>query len=154
MRCRVRHPAWGARGSIGRARAISGRFGGYMASSSFVRSAGHLASDIIRHASSRLELLGLELAEERERVVALLISALMSCFFVWLAVVFAALLVIAIYWDTPHRLQAIGWMAGGSLLVAIAGVAFFMQRLKRPTALFSHSLAEFDKDRQALESLE
>jgi uncharacterized membrane protein YqjE len=122
--------------------------------SSFVRSASHLASDIIRHASSRLELLGLELAEERERVIAILIAALMSCFFVWLAVVFAALLVVAFYWDTAHRLQAIGWMAGGSLVVAIVGVSFLMKRLKRPTALFSHSLAEFDKDRRALESLE
>jgi uncharacterized membrane protein YqjE len=119
-----------------------------------VGSAKHLAIGVIRHASSRLQLLGIEIAEERERVIALLVTALMSCFFVSLAVVFGALVLIAAYWDTPHRVAVIGWLAVIALVIAVLGVMYFLYRLRAPVALFAHSLAEFERDREALESVE
>ncbi|MGI4814939.1 MAG: phage holin family protein [Janthinobacterium lividum] len=125
-----------------------------MARISLVQSVRQLMVGTIEQVSTRLHLLGLELAEERERVIALLIAALISCFFVFLAVIFGALFVVAAYWDTPHRMEAIGWLTGGAAIVAVLAVIFFVYRMKVPTALFSHSLAELDKDRHTLETLE
>lgn len=122
--------------------------------SNLVDSTKHLAVGLIRQASSRLQLLGLELVEERERVIALLVAALMACFFVSLAVIFGAFLLIAAFWDGPHRLTVIAWLAIVALAIAVAAVAFFIHRVRAPVALFAHSLAELDKDRHALESVE
>jgi uncharacterized membrane protein YqjE len=125
-----------------------------MAQASLVQSLSHLISGVIATTSSRLRLLALEITEERDRVLALVVAALVACFFVFLAVIFAAMLVIASYWDTPYRLAAIGCFAGGALVVAILAVIFFLYRVRKPTTLFNHSLSEFEKDRRAVETLE
>jgi uncharacterized membrane protein YqjE len=125
-----------------------------MAQASLVQSLKLLAVGAVSQASSRLRLLALEIVEERDRVLALLVAALVACFFVFLAAVFGAVLIIAAYWDTPSRLMAIGWIAGGSLIVAVLAVLFFLYRVKKPSTLFNHSLSELEKDRKAVETLE
>jgi len=125
-----------------------------MAQASLVQSIRHLILGTIAQTSSRLRLLALEITEERDRVLALLVAALVACFFVFMAAIFAAILVIATYWDTPYRFAAIGWIAGASFLIAVAAVGFFVYRVKKPTTLFNHSLSEFEKDRKAVETLE
>jgi uncharacterized membrane protein YqjE len=125
-----------------------------MSQTSLVQSVKQLILGTLAQASSRLRLLALEIAEERDRVLALLVAALIACFFVFLAVIFGAMLVIAVYWDTPSRLAAIEWLGGGSLIVAILAVLFFLYRVRRPTTLFNHSLSELEKDRKAAEMFE
>lgn len=125
-----------------------------MAQQSLVEAVKDLSIGLVSQASARLRLLGLELAEERGRVISLVVAALAACFFVFLAVIFGALLIVANYWDTPQRIASIIWLAVIALLIAIAAVAFFIVRVKAPTSLFSHSLGELDKDQQALETLE
>ncbi len=125
-----------------------------MAQASLVQSVRHLLLGVVSQTSSRLRLLALELTEERDRVLALLVAALIACFFVFLAVVFGAMLIVADYWDTPYRLAAIGWLAAGALIVAVLAVLFFLYRVKKPTTLFNHSLSEFEKDRKAVETLD
>ncbi|MCY0387619.1 phage holin family protein [Robbsia sp. Bb-Pol-6] len=125
-----------------------------MAQASLVQSLRQLLVGAISQTSSRLRLLALEVIEERDRVLALLVAALVACFFVFMAVIFGAVLIIAAYWDTPSRLAAIGWLAGGAFLVAVLAVVFFIYRVKKPTTLFNHSLSELEKDRKAVETLQ
>ncbi|MGI4860877.1 MAG: phage holin family protein [Janthinobacterium lividum] len=125
-----------------------------MAQASLVQSLRQLLVGAISQTSSRLRLLALEVIEERDRVLALLVAALVACFFVFIAVIFGAVLIIAAYWDTPSRLSSIGWLAGGSFLVAVLAVVFFVYRVKKPTTLFNHSLSELEKDRKAVETLQ
>lgn len=122
--------------------------------SSLVRSVKDIAIGVIDQASDRLALLGLEIAEERERVLALVLAALAAAFFIALTVVFGAFWVVAAYWDTPYRLNAVGALTVGAAVIAIIVVVLFVRKLRSPTALFAHSLAEFERDRQALEQLE
>jgi len=122
--------------------------------SSFVRSVKDVAIGLIDQASDRLALIGLEIAEERERVMAMVMSALAAAFFVALTVVFGAFWVVAAYWDTPYRLRAIGGLTIGAAVISAAVVVLFMRKIREPTALFSHTLAEFERDRAALEQLE
>ncbi|SDV47722.1 phage holin family protein [Chitinasiproducens palmae] len=125
-----------------------------MAQQSLVDAVRQLSVGAVSQAGARLKLLGLELAEERERVIALLVAALTACFFVFLAAVFGALLVVVHYWDTPQRLAAVLWLAIGAVIVAVAAVAFFIYRVKQPISIFSHSLGELEKDQRALETIE
>jgi uncharacterized membrane protein YqjE len=122
--------------------------------SSFVRSIKDVAIGLIDQASDRLALIGLEIAEERERVMAMVMSALAAAFFIALTVVFGAFWVVAAYWDTPYRLRAIGGLTIGAAVISAAVVVLFMRKMHQPTALFSHTLAEFERDRAALEQLE
>lgn len=122
--------------------------------SSLVRSVKDIAIGLIDQASDRLALLGLEIAEERERVLALVLAALGAVFFIALTCVFGAFWILAAYWDTPYRLRAIGALTIGAAVVAAIVIVLFVRRLRMPTALFAHSLAEFERDRQALERLE
>jgi uncharacterized membrane protein YqjE len=122
--------------------------------SSFVRSVKDVAIGLIDQASDRLALIGLEIAEERERVMAMVMSALAAAFFIALTVVFGAFWVVAAYWDTPYRLRAIGGLTIGAAVISVAVVVLFMRKIHEPTALFSHTLAEFERDRDALEQLE
>lgn len=122
--------------------------------SSFIRSVKDVAIGLIDQASDRLALIGLEIAEERERVMAMVMSALAAAFFIALTVVFGAFWVVAAYWDTPYRLRAIGGLTIGAAVISVAVVVLFMRKMHKPTALFSHTLAEFERDRAALEQLE
>lgn len=125
-----------------------------MAQASLVQSLRQLLVGAISQTSSRLRLLALEVIEERDRVLALLVAALVACFFVFMAVILGALLIIAAYWDTASRLAVIGWLTGGAFLVAVLAVVFFIYRVKKPTTLFNHSLSELEKDRKAVETLQ
>ncbi len=122
--------------------------------SSLVQSVKDVAIGLIDQASDRLTLLGLEIAEERERVMAMVMSALAAAFFIALTVVFGAFWVVAAYWDTPYRLRAIGGLTIGAAVVSAAVVVFFVRKMREPAALFSHTLAEFERDRAAVERLE
>ncbi|CAB3781666.1 phage holin family protein [Pararobbsia alpina] len=121
--------------------------------SRFVQSVKDVAVGLIDQASARLALLGLEIAEERERVMAMMMSALAAAFFVALTVVFGAFWVVAAYWDTPYRLRVIGGLTIGAAVISATVVVLFMRKMHEPTALFSHTLAEFERDRAALEQV-
>lgn len=121
---------------------------------SLVRSAKDIAIALIGQASDRLALLGLEIAEERERVLALVLAALGAVFFIALAIVFGAFWVVAAYWDTPYRLRAFGVITIAAAVLAAIGIVLLVRKLHTPSSLFAHSLAEFERDRAALDQLE
>ncbi|HTJ92523.1 MAG TPA: phage holin family protein [Pararobbsia sp.] len=122
--------------------------------SSLIQSVKDIAIGLVEQASDRLALLGLEIAEERERVLGLVLAALSAGFFIALTVVFGAFWIVAAYWDTPYRLRAMGGLTIGAAVIAAIVAVVFVIRLRTPTALFAHSLAEFERDREALERLE
>jgi len=102
-------------------------------------------------AGTRIELIGLEVAQEKERLVGLLFTALAAAFALSLAVLLVTFLVIAHFWDS-YRLTAIG---GFVLLYAALGgwlIAGLKRELETHPPLFSATLAELEKDRDALRS--
>ena len=112
----------------------------------------NLAASLVSHLHTRLELFATELAEEKLRLTSLLFGAILALFFIFMAIVLAALFVIAAYWDTPYRLHAVALLA--VLFLAGAGITGGMVRakLKSRPRLFEASLAELYKDRQQLNS--
>ena len=98
---------------------------------------------------ARLELASVELAEERERVIALLVLAVAGAVLATFAVAAISLLVVAYFWET-HRYQAIA--AIGAVYAVLAALAFARASsiVRRAPSPFSATIAEFEKDRSAL----
>ncbi len=109
-----------------------------------------LAGSSIGLLRTRAELAGLELVEERERIVlrlALLVAGIVVLGF---AALFAGVFIIALFWDT-HLLGAI---AVAGLIYALAG-GLMLAKSKAigriaPTP-FAATLAELEKDRVRLQ---
>lgn len=104
------------------------------------------------HLATRLELFTIEVAEEKSRLVSILVAVLLSAFLAVLSLASIAGFVLLYYWDTPYRLQ----VAGGIVVVFIAAtiVALLTMRIKMksPSNLFTTSVVELRKDRDLLSS--
>jgi uncharacterized membrane protein YqjE len=98
----------------------------------------------------RLELLAIELQEEKDRVVRMLVWAVVTAFLGCFALVFVAAFVTVALWDS-HRLLALGVFS----LLFVALAAWGALELRRiagasPT-LFRASLGELRNDSRALD---
>lgn len=110
-----------------------------------------IADGFMDAAQNRLKLFQAEIGEETERLGGVLTYLVLTALAGMLTLQFAALVVLALVWDTPWRTHA---MVG---LVVLAGIGTalsyraFTARKRRPAPIFATSLEELDKDRRALE---
>lgn len=110
-----------------------------------------LSASLIGIVHTRLELLSIDIAEEREHLITLLLLVLLALFCLGVGVLLLALLIVVAFWET-HRLVALGGLTG-LFLMAGAGIAWFaMHKTRTRPRLFEASLAELSKDRQHLTS--
>jgi uncharacterized membrane protein YqjE len=101
--------------------------------------------------ANRLELLGIELAEERVRLVALLTYGAAAFVALGAGMVFFAMFITVLMWD-HNRLLALGLLSAlffGSGFFALM-TALSYARKKSP--LFSTSLAELRRDRETIKT--
>jgi len=107
------------------------------------------AGSVIAMLQTRLELASVELAEERQRLMKVALLACFGLVFFAMALFMATAFIAVLFWDT-YRLAAIG----GLMLVylVLSGVCLLAARrvLKVAPPLFEATLAEIDKDREAL----
>ena len=108
-----------------------------------------LGASLIALGRIRLELLAIELHEEKARVSELLLWSVLTALMVGFGAVFVAVLVTVALWET-HRLAALG--ASALLFIALAAVG--AMRLRRlvsgGSTLFQSSIAELREDSAAL----
>jgi len=99
---------------------------------------------------TRLELLGVELQEEKLRLAALLLNTVLAAVLLGFGLVFLVIFLTVLLWD-DYRLLALGLataiLIGGGLFTA----ANAARELRRDSKLFSASLAELRRDRAALQ---
>lgn len=111
------------------------------------------APALMRHIGAYIELAGLDLERtQREiasQVVALAIVAICALFALFLT----CLGIVAYFWDTPYRLAAIAWMAGGFVVVAIAAAIYRSQVARARSPLLSDVRREWQEDRVILERI-
>lgn len=119
------------------------------APASLSASARRLGASFLALGRIRLELLAIEVQEEKERAVAILFWAVLSALVGGFGLVFGALLLTVALWDS-HRLLALGLSSG--LFIALA--AFGLWRIRHLSSggatLFSASLAELAADERVL----
>ncbi len=98
---------------------------------------------------NRLELLGVELAEERVRLVSLLAYGGAAFLCLAAGLIFLAVFLTVLMWDN-NRLLALGVFSALFLGAGIASLMLTMSLARSGSKLFSASLAELRKDSDAL----
>lgn len=97
----------------------------------------------------RLELLSIELREEKERLTALLFWAVFTALLSGFGLVFLALWMTVAFWDT-HRLLALGLSCAVFLGLGLFAGLRVRQLLSDPDGPFSASLSELRDDEAGL----
>ena len=110
-----------------------------------------LASTLVELVQTRFELIATEIEEERARVVRLLILAAVAGFFLALGTVVLTFFIIVLAWDT-HRVLATAVLAVLYLGAGVVAALKARDTARAATKLFSASLAQLRKDRDALGS--
>lgn len=98
---------------------------------------------------NRLELLGVELAEERVRLVSLLAYGGAAFLCIAAGLIFLAIFLTVLLWEN-NRLLALGVFSALFLGAGIASLMLTMSLARTGSKLFSASLAELRSDREAL----
>ena len=98
---------------------------------------------------NRLELLGVELAEERARLLSLIAYAGAAFLCLAAGLIFLAIFLTVLLWDS-NRLLALGVFSSLFLGAGIASLIVAMGLAKSRSKLFSASLAELRRDRETL----
>ena len=102
---------------------------------------------------NRLELLGVELAEERARLFSLLAYGGAAFLCLAAGLIFLAVFLTVLMWDN-NRLLALGVISALFLGAGIASLMLTKSLARSGSKLFSASLAELRKDNQALTSVD
>ena len=108
-----------------------------------------LGRTLVEIVGNRLESLALDVKEDRIRLVSLLMLGAFTFFMISLGIILAVFFVILASWE-GNRLLVLGILAG--LFAATGAVLLFLliTRLRNLPGAFDGTLAEFDKDREAL----
>lgn len=99
------------------------------------QSSSALFAALIQLVQNRVELFGLELAQEKDRGLRLFTQAAIAVVFLLLSAAVLTFLIIAIFWETPYRLWALGLLGLGYGLIGI----IMLLRVKSNMASFHHA---------------
>lgn len=99
---------------------------------------------------NRLELLGVELQQELQRLLAAVARAALALLLIGLGLFFAVALLVVLFWD-DHRLWVLGGAAALFLLLGVWLIRDAATRLQpREGGLFAASVDELGRDRAAI----
>jgi uncharacterized membrane protein YqjE len=116
-------------------------------SAGLMESLKRLVSTLTSIVSTRLELLGNELQEERLRLTEVFLYSLFAVFCFGMFLLLFTVFIVVLFWD-DYRLAALG---GLGILFFVLGVVMVLRvRVQSKSKLFSASIAEFAKDREQL----
>jgi uncharacterized membrane protein YqjE len=107
----------------------------------------------MRHIGAYIELAGLDLARTHREITAQVVASAIVAICVLFAIFLGCLGVVAYFWDTPYRLAAIAWLAGGFLAVAIGAAIYRSRAARARSPLLSDVRREWQEDRVLLEKI-
>jgi uncharacterized membrane protein YqjE len=96
---------------------------------------------------TRLELLSIEIAEERDRLVAVLFLGIVAVMLGMLAMISLTALIAVAFWDT-YRWQVLAIITAVYLVGAIICAVRARSGLREAPTIFDATLHEFEKDRE------
>jgi uncharacterized membrane protein YqjE len=100
---------------------------------------------------TRVEIVSIELEEQREWMQQIVLLAVAALFGISLGLILMTLFVVVLFWETEGRL----WVLGGFTLVYLGGGVglglFLRHKLKTKPRIFAATAAELGKDYTALQ---
>ncbi len=119
-----------------------------MASGGILGSLKRFSETVLAILQNRMELVAVELREEKTRAIGTVIWGAMMIFFSFMAVVAIMLTLVFVFWE-----QKVIVMGGFCAFFIIgAAVSFFLVKGKLKTAPFSETINQLKKDREWLQS--
>jgi uncharacterized membrane protein YqjE len=109
-----------------------------------------LAGSLVSIAHTRLELLSIDLEEDRIHLLSVVLLFLAALFSLVVGVVLVAILLVVIFWES-HRLLVLGSLAGFFLVAGLVACGFALRKAKTKPRLFTTSLLELFRDSQQLD---
>ena len=112
-----------------------------------------LLSSVFAILQTRLELIGIELAEEKDRLLGVLFLGLAAMMLATMALIALTALVAIAFWDT-YRWQAFASIAAVYAIAALVCALKARSGLHSAPLVFEATLAEFEKDREYFTNLD
>ena len=103
-------------------------------------------------ARNRLELLATEVQEEKVRIVGLLLYGIAALMLLVSGMVFLAIFLTVLFWD-GNRLLALGVFSTIFILSGVIAAVVARGHARSASALFSASIAELDRDKEAAQGV-
>jgi uncharacterized membrane protein YqjE len=119
------------------------------ATDGIVRSGRRMLAILVSMIRTRLNLLAVELIQEKSRIWLLLVLTLLALIFASMALLALSLLVVAAFWE-ENRLLAIGGLSAFYVVATIVTLVVLRQKAKIGSNLFAGTLSELSKDSAAL----
>jgi uncharacterized membrane protein YqjE len=112
--------------------------------------AKRMLATLIALVHTRLELFTTEIEEEIQRAASILLWALVALFFGSLTVLFLAVTVLIIFWDT-NRILAASLITASFLVLTLVFGLLARARLRAKPRFMAASIEELKRDKEALE---
>jgi uncharacterized membrane protein YqjE len=111
------------------------------------------APALLRHVLAYAELAVQDLEQVQRDFGARLLAGVIVSICVFFLVLTGCLLVVAMTWDTPHRVSAILWMGAAFIVVAVGAVAYRFQTLSSQAPFLATVRREWREDRVILDHI-
>jgi uncharacterized membrane protein YqjE len=108
-----------------------------------------LARTLLSFAATRTRLAATELEEQALRLLEILVWLCVAYLFLGAALVFGAILVLLLFWDT-NRLLAAGLLAAAFIGAGVVAALLARTRLRERPKFLAATLAELERDRDTL----
>jgi uncharacterized membrane protein YqjE len=120
------------------------------ATDGIVRSGRRMLAILVSMARTRLNLLAVELMQEKKRIWLLLLLTALVLLFAFMALLTLSLFVVVAFWE-DNRLLAIGCLFAFYVAATLVALFVLRQKSKAGSKLFAGTLDELAKDSAALE---
>lgn len=120
------------------------------ATDGIVRSGRRMLAIVVGMARTRLNLLAVELMQEKSRIWLLFLLTALALLFAFMALLTLSLFVVVAFWE-DNRLLAIGCLFAFYVAATLAASFVLRQKSRAGSGLFAGTLEELAKDSAALE---
>jgi uncharacterized membrane protein YqjE len=111
------------------------------------------APALLRHLAAYVELASLDIKKTQRQFAVTIVAFVAVVICLFFAVLMGCAAVVALTWNTPNRLPAIGWMAGGFLIIAIIALIYRSSTVRDQERFLASVRAEWQEDRVLLERI-
>lgn len=107
-------------------------------------------AEVISHLRRRLELLAVEITEEELRFARVLGWQLLALFLTCLTLAVAVAMLLAAFWETEHRMRAMGFTLFACAAAALATWWMYRRHVTTKPIVFTQTIEELRRDVSAI----
>jgi uncharacterized membrane protein YqjE len=111
------------------------------------------APALLRHIAAYVELAACDLKRTQREIAAKIVAFVIVGVSLIFILLLGCLAVVALTWDTPYRLSAIAWMAGGFVALAIIAMIYLANVMRDRAPFLASARHEWQSDRVILERI-